>query len=152
MTRITAHGLSLAPPAGWDAIIYRRRPALPGEETLPVVHSATVPLPPERGDYGSGVVEMLGPDDVFVSLLEFGAGAAGSPLFRAAGVPGLTPDMFAPKQVQRVLRGQAGVQRFFTHRGRAFCLYAVIGSFPNRVPLCFRVNQVISSLLIEGAP
>jgi hypothetical protein len=93
----------------------------------------------------------MGPDDVFVSMLEFGGGAAGSPLFHAAGVPGLTPDMFAPTQLQRVLRGQAGVQRFFNHAGRGFCLYAVIGSFSNRVPLCFRVNQVISSLQIEGA-
>jgi hypothetical protein len=41
------------------------------------------------------------------------------------------------------------VQRFFSIRGRAFCLYGVIGSFANRVPLSFRANQLIGSLEIS---
>src|SRR5271165_5537651 len=41
--RISSSGLSVAPPVGWEATIYRRT-AAPGEVTFPVVHVATVPL------------------------------------------------------------------------------------------------------------
>ncbi|MGH9075976.1 MAG: hypothetical protein ACRDY0_00720 [Acidimicrobiales bacterium] len=152
MTRpvVAAHGLSVSPPAGWEATIYRRA-AAPGEQTAAVMHAATVALPPERGDYGAGVVEALGPADVFVGLLDFGPAAAGSPLFASTGVPGLTPDMFRPRQLQRLLRGQAGVQRFFTEAGRAFCLYAVVGSWADRGPLCARANQLVGTLRVGRA-
>jgi hypothetical protein len=148
-TQISGQGLWITPPEGWEAVIYRR-PEGPGHQTLPVLHAATVPLPPERGDYGSGLVETLQPGDVFVSLLEFGPLAANSPLFAANGIPGLTPDMYRPKQLQRVLPGQGGVQRFFTEGGRAFCLYSVVGSYANRVALCARANQMIGSIHIEA--
>jgi hypothetical protein len=145
-------GLTVDPPAGWEATIYRRQP-LPGERTYPVVHAATVPIPTDRGDYGSGVVERLGPDDVFVAVLEFGPDAAGSRLFSGLrAVPGVTPDSFRPRQLQRTIRGQAGVQRFFTVAGRAFCLYAVVGSVANRVPLAARANQLIGSLGVSPQP
>jgi hypothetical protein len=150
--RIAGLGLAVTPPPGWEAAIFRRPPAA-GEVTLPVLHAATVPLTPTRGDYGGGLVELLGAEDVFVGLLEFGNGAAGSPLFRdAAGLPSLTPGAFRPHQLQRIVRNQAGVQRFFSLRGRAFCLYAVIGSFANRVPLSYRANQLIGSLEIGPTP
>ncbi len=150
-TRLVAQGLSVASPSGWETSIYRR-PAGAGEATYGVLHAATVPLPAGRGDYGGGLVETLGAADVFVGLLDFGPGAAGTALYGARGLPGLTPDMFRPKQLQRVLRGQAGVQRFFTEGGRAFCLYAVIGSYPNRIGLCAKANQVIGAVRIEALP
>lgn len=150
-TRLSAEGLSLSPPSGWEAAIYRR-PAEAGEQTFAVLHAATVPLSPGRGDYGGGLVETLGPTDVFVSLLDFGPDVADTPLFGARGMPGLTPDMLRPKQLQRVLRGQAGAQRFFTEQGRAFCLYTVIGSFLNRIPLCAKANQVIGTMRVEELP
>jgi hypothetical protein len=147
--RISSAGLSIEPPPGWEAAIFRRPPAA-GEVTYPVVHAATVPLPHERGDYGGGLVETLGPADVFVGLLEFGAEAASSPLFTGLrGVPGLTPDVFRPQQLQRTIRGQAGVQRFFTVAGRAFCLYSVIGSMAGRVPLTARANQLVGTLRVD---
>lgn len=150
--RISSAGLSIAPPSGWEASIYRR-PALPGEVTHPVVHAATVPLVPGRGDYGGGLVETLGPQDVFVGILEFGPEAASTALFRRIqAVPGLTPDVYRPRQLQRTIIGQAGVQRFFAVGGRAFCLYSVIGSVANRVPLTDRANQLIGSFQVEPAP
>lgn len=139
----------MTPPAGWEATIYRR-PAAAGEVTLPIMHAATVPLPTERGDYGGGLVETLGPDDVFVGILEFGTEAAASPLFsQLTGVPGVTPDSYRPRQLQRTIRGQAGVQRFFNASGRAFCLYSVVGAFANRVRLAGRANQLIGSFHVE---
>ena len=144
-------GLTIAPPSGWEATIYRR-PAGPGETSYPIVHAATVPLPPGRGDYGGGLVEHLGSEDVFVSFLEFGPEAAGSALFGTLpAVPGLTPDSYRPRQLQRAILGQAGVQRFFTVAGRAFCLYSVIGSMANRVQLTDRANQVIGSFRVAPA-
>ncbi len=146
---ITALGLAVTPPLGWEAAIYQR-PAAPGEQTYPVIHAATIPIPPVRGDYGSGVVELLGPDDVFVGVLEFGPQAATTPLFSGLqGVPGLTPDAYRPWQLQRTIVGQAGVQRFFSASGRAFCLYSVIGAFANRVPLTGRANQLLGSIRVE---
>lgn len=151
-TRIASYGLAVSPSSGWEAAIFRRRPAA-GEITFPVLQAATVPLPPVRGDYGSGVVELLGAGDVFVSLLEFGPGAAGSPLFPPANaVPRLTADLYRPKALQRVIRGQAGVQRFFTLSGRAFCLYSVIGSFARRDPLSILADQLVGSLEISQIP
>lgn len=139
----------MAPPTGWEASIYRR-PAVGDEATYQVVHAATVPLVAGRGDYGGGLVETLGPQDLFVGILEFGPEAAGSALFnRVQGVPGLTPDLFRPRQLQRTIPGQAGVQRFFTAAGRAFCLYSVIGSMANRVTLTDRANQLIGSFRVE---
>jgi hypothetical protein len=147
--RIEAMGLGVSPPTGWEATIYRRQAAL-GERTFPIVHAATVPIPAERGDYGAGLVESLGPTDVFVGLLEFGPEAAGSALFRpAAAIPALTPDAFRPRQLQRVIRGQAGAQRFVCVQGRAFCLYAVIGSVANRIPSAARANELIGSLSVQ---
>ena len=149
--QVSSLGLTVTPPTGWEATIYRRPPA-PGERTYPVLHAATVSIPTQRGDYGGGLVEMLGPADVFVSVLEFGPDAADSALFRTLdGVPGLTPDAYGTRQLQRVIRGQAGVQRFFTVGGRAFCLYSVIGSVANRIPLTAQANQVIGSLRISPA-
>lgn len=149
--RMAAMGITVTPPSGWEATIFRRAPG-PGERTYPVVHAATVPIPADRGDYGSGLVELLGPNDVFVSFLEFGSDAAATPLFGAlTAVPGLTPDAYRPRALQRTIRGQGGVQRFFSVSGRAFCLYSVIGSIANRVPLTGRANQLIGSFHIDSS-
>jgi hypothetical protein len=147
--RIAQQGVAAALPAGWDAGIYRRTPA-PGETTHTIFHAATVPLPVNRGDYGAGVVELLGPADVFVCLLEFDPSSVGTPLFATTGLPGLTSDMFRPKQLQRILPGQAGVQRFFNAAARAFSLYVVVGSMSNVLSLTGRANQVIGGLTITG--
>jgi hypothetical protein len=142
-------GMSVTPPAGWEATIYRRS-ARPGEHTFPVLHASTTRLPATRGDYGSGAVDLLGPNDVFVAVLDFGPSAAGTALFSGLrGVPGLTPDVYGARQLQRTIRGQAGVQRFFTTGGRGFCLYSVIGSMANRIPLTARANLLIGSLRFD---
>jgi hypothetical protein len=150
---ISQLGLSIILPAGWEGAIYRRAPGS-GETTHPIVHAASVPLPPGRGDFGSRVVEQLGADDLFVSLLEYQPGSAGEAMFRAtAGVPGLTPDLFSPYALQRLLPGQAGSQQFFSTAGRAFCLYVVLGSFANRYSLVARANAVLATLQIQpGGP
>jgi hypothetical protein len=151
--QIAAMGMAVTAPPGWEAAIYRRQ-AVHGAITYPVMHAATIALPASRADYGGGLVELLGPEDVFVGVLEFGPEAASTPLFSALrSVPGLTPDAFRPQQLQRTIRGQAGVQRFFSVGGRAFCLYAVLGSIANRVKGAARANELIGSFRIDpGSP
>jgi hypothetical protein len=141
-------GMAVTPPAGWEATIYRRR-AGSGAQTYPILHAATVALPAGRGDYGGGLVQLLGVQDVFVGILDFGPDAARTALFRSlAAVPSLTPDAYRPRQLQRTIRGQAGVQRFFTAAGRGFCLYSVIGSMGNRVLLTARANELLGTIRV----
>jgi uncharacterized surface protein with fasciclin (FAS1) repeats len=119
------------------------------EKTLSIVHAATVPLPPEVGDFGSNVVEVLGPDDVFVAVFEYDSAVAGTALFSQQGIPRpLDFDAFSPTVLQRSIKGQAGAQRFFTEGGRAFCVYAVLGSDARRSALIDKVNGLLATLQI----
>ncbi len=165
MPTIEAHGLAAQAPAGWDAQIYMR-PPLPaealvqdgaaiaggappvGESTQPIVHLANFALPSDRADFGGGAVELMESGAVFIAIVEHDAVSASSPLFQNPPPWPLAPDDFAPENMQRALPGQAGVQRFFTVNGRAFCLYVVLGSHRNRVMLTKVVNDALAGITI----
>ena len=165
MTELAAHGIGVTLPAGWEGRVFKRplagevgaaaadgAPAAAGETTNAVVHVATIPLPAGTGDFASGAVEDLGRDDVLIVLFEYDAGSATQPLFAAQGLPtSLDPDDFNPNVLQRTIRGQAGVQKFFHDQDRAFCLYVVLGAFASRQQLVPRVNQVLATMTIEPA-
>lgn len=85
---------------------------------------------------------------MFIVVVEHDAVSAGSPLFQNPPPWPLAPDDFAPENMQRALPGQAGVQRFFTVNGRAFCLYVVLGSHRNRVMLTKVVNDALAGITI----
>ncbi|HSP37311.1 MAG TPA: hypothetical protein VLR26_06125 [Frankiaceae bacterium] len=131
-----------------------RRPSGPhGDRSRPVLHACTRTLPEDRGDYGSGAVELLGADDVFVSLLEFGPESVGTALFARQGLPRPLPlNSFSPTRLQRTLPGQSGLQIFFTDNGRAFCLYVVLGAHSRRVSLLPKAEQLVTSLAIASEP
>lgn len=144
--QVGAHGLRATVPPGWDARIFRRREDGDGS-THPVLHAATFPLPSDGGDFGSGAVERMGNDDVFVSLVEYHPDAASTPLFRGRGFPRfLDPADFDPLALQRTIPGHAGLQVFCSHRGRAFCLYVVLGSHLRRGPLVALANQLLAGI------
>jgi hypothetical protein len=143
--RVAHQGLAVVTPKGWDARIYRRS-ATSGEITQPILHAADFPLPAVRGDYGSGAVEIMGPNHVFLSLVEFDSAEATSPLFNRARPPRITAGEFGPDRLQRGLPGQAGAQFFFNERGRAFCLYVVIGSFAGRTALVPRADAIFQTM------
>ena len=167
--RLSGHGISAALPQGWEGAIVRQRPldltgtgvysltaqgpAAPAVvQPLPVVHLANFALPPQRGDFGSGAVETMGADAVFLSLLEYGPENVGTALFAPDGVPrNLRPDDLDPHALQRTLPGQAGHQRFFTTAGRAFCLYVVIGDRTRAATSITAANDVLATLEI-GPP
>lgn len=145
--RMAAFGMAVQLPAAWDGRMYRRA-ADDGEETYPVLHAATFPLPGDRGDYGSGAVDVMGRDDVFVALREFDPASARTPLFANDGMPRLRPQDFSPQMLQRPMHGQSGCQRFFRLGRRPFCLYVVLGNHARRVPLVRRANELIAGLEI----
>lgn len=144
-TRLAGRGLALTPPSGWSAHLGMRDAAL-GEQSQPVLHAATFPLPARRGDYGSSATPRMGGNDIFVALLEFSMAARGTALFAAQGLPRPTADDFSPNQLQRTLAGQGGYQRFFTWNGRPFCLYVVLGSHARRGVLAPKVHQLLDGL------
>jgi hypothetical protein len=157
-------GLGVDAPRGWHVEVTRR----PGDEPPPttstgqavgpepvegdvtrgVLHACTRPLPADRGDFGSGAVDLLGPDDVFVALVDYGSEVADHGLFERQGLPRLAPSQFAPNRLQRPLPGMSANQQFFSSGGRAFCLFTVLGSHARRMASVPRAAQLVQGLRI----
>jgi hypothetical protein len=145
---LTAGGITLAIPAGWEARIRRQEPSQPGRPGNVLLHAATVALPEQRGDFGSGVVERLGPDDAFVALFEYDAPDAGKVLFRSTRLPVPKPSDFSPDVLQRTRAGNTGAQWFFSLAGRAFSMHAVLGSHARRAPGAVKVAGLLAGLSV----
>jgi len=89
------------------------------------------------------------PDDVLIVLFEYGPEVVGTPPFASIGVPlPLEPQDFDRNALQRGVLGQSGLQRFFSDKGRGFCLYVVLGSHIDRVELVAKVNSVLETLVL----
>lgn len=152
MSRLERAGISIEVPDGWEGAASGGDFALlsDGRRQPTLFHLASFPLPAERGSFGSGAVERMGSGDVMVVLFEYGSESADTPLFATRGIPrALDPQAFDRQALQHGVQGQSGLQHFFTHNGRAFCLYVVVGSHIDRVELVARVNDALSSLEIE---
>jgi hypothetical protein len=151
---INAHGIRALAPPPWEARLYRRDAAevnRRGELAHPVLHLANFALPPGRGDFGTGAVEVMGADHVFVALLEYERSEAFRPLFAHRGVPRPRPSDFGANALQRRLPGQGGWQGFFTENGRPFCLYVVLGSLRDAHRLVPPVHGVLDGLRIGAS-
>jgi hypothetical protein len=160
--RIEAHGIRAELPAGWEGRIGRRQPGtmtgrrgaattgeVVGEDTGPVLHMGNFALPEDRGDFGSGAVDLMGAGHLLLVLVEYGPDSVGTALFpTVSSIPRLTGRMFSSQALQRVQRGQAGAQRFFTLNGRAFCLYAVVGDQREVGPMATTTNDVTRQIQV----
>ena len=135
-------GLAVSLPPGWQAA------ARQNESGHLVLHAATITLPRSRGDFGSDVAQLLGPDDVFCSLFEYGRESAATVLFSSRGLPVVRPADFAVGALQRSRPGQSGAQYFFQDAGRAFCLFAVLGSHHRRVHGAAKANALVRGMAI----
>jgi hypothetical protein len=158
VTSIEGSGLAVDVPSGWEGRIYDRGapafgPLTAGQQgsapSLATLHVASFPLPATVGDYGGGAVELMTNKDLLVVLMEFTPSSAATPLFAAKGIPRLRVDDVSPTQLQRLIEGQGGVQRFFSAAGRAFCLYVVFGSYARRTRTIPVVNDILGSLTIS---
>jgi len=163
MVALRAHGIDVALPAGWDGRIAVRADGAPEPVTAargmhvatlrarPVAHFANFGLPSERGDFGSGAVELMGDRDVFLVLFEYEPAAATTALFRAEGLPrALVARDFDPATLRRGIPGQSAHQAFFQESGRPFCLYVVLGAHARRARLVPLVNRVLASVQIAA--
>ena len=119
--------------------------------TYPVAQFATFPLPDDIGDFGSGAVTLMGPQDVFASLFEYGPESVGTALFARQGRP-------ARALARRLLAGQCCA-------GASPASRAPSGSSPRRdvrspstpssgathcaTALVPRVNALIASLTVS---
>lgn len=151
MTRLGRAGVSVDVPAGWEGDISGGGFQLLADDAREptVLHLASFPLPAERGSFGAGAVEVMRNQDVFITLFEYAPESVGTPLFANAGVPrSVASGDFSRDALQFGISGQTGLQYFFTERGRAFCLYIVLGSHVDRADLIPEVNAVLASLEI----
>ena len=151
MTTLRGAGISVDVPDGWEGAIAdgRFRPLSSGAVEPTLVHLASFPMPEGRGTFGAGAVELMTSQDAMIILLEYGPESVGTPLFESEGIPrDLDPGLFTPAGLQYGRPGQSGLQQFFSHQGRAFCLYVVLGSHIDRVDLVARVNAVLDTLVI----
>ena len=157
--KLESHGIETDLPPGWEGRIgVRTQPTADtraaGEVSAigaarevphPIVHLANFALPEQRGDFGSGAVDLMGAEDVLVVLFEYGPECADTALFKHRGIPkNLTPSMFSSSALQRTLPGQAGCQIFFTEAGRAFCSYTVLGRQANALRVLPQANDTLS--------
>jgi hypothetical protein len=147
---LRAHGIAANLPDGFEGRIFVRQPV--GREVpSPVAQFATFPLPADVGDFGGGAVTLMGPNDIFVTLFEYGPESLGRALFARQGMPrSLGTADFQPTVLRRGLGGQSGTQWFFTEAGRPFTLYGVLGSHARRGVLVPRVNSLIGALSITA--
>jgi hypothetical protein len=150
---VTAHGISISVPEGWEARITRPPDdGVPGGTRNPVLHASSAALPEVRGDFGGGVVERLGTTDVFIALVEYDQEATATPLFAQVGLPsGISGSQFKTNTLQRGVKGQAGAQWFLQIGGRAFCLYVVLGAHADRWRLATVASQVVQSIKVASA-
>ncbi|RIJ70872.1 hypothetical protein D1871_16885 [Nakamurella silvestris] len=178
-TTLDGHGISIDLPAAWEGRLgVRRSPAdtfdretgvrprslagaldrvapagnqgWSGERAQPLVHLANFPLPVDRGDFGSGAVDVMGSGGILVALIEYGAESAGTALFAEQGLPQPLPGQFDPNTLQRRISGQYGYQRFVTVAGRPFCVYIVIGSAAGLGPRTAQAREVLAGTRIES--
>jgi hypothetical protein len=168
LSHLSDGGLTVTLPSGWDgqirpagrsgpvptgaagaATAFSAADAAEDDAVGVVLHAASFALPAERGDYGSGAVEVMSGSDVLVCLLEHPPEDLDAPLFRRRGRPRLGNDSFSPQTMQRAMPGMAGAQHFFQEAGRPFCLYVVVGSFRTRGPLVRVAAAVVGSLRVD---
>ncbi len=170
---LAGHGIAVRLPGGWEGRIALRagtttevsplaqpavardvlaQPAVARDVLVqaagiarPVVHLANFGLPSERGDFGSGAVDLMGPRHVLLVLFEHGPDSVGTALFEATGMPMPQAHQFHSNTLQRRIPGQLGYQRFFTHAGRAFCLYAVLGSARDVPAMAAETRSVLAA-------
>ena len=147
---VSAHGLAVEVPDGWESRIYRR-PLDPKEPDtrFPIVHAANFALPPDPGDFGSGAVRVMGAGGVFIALLEYGPVYRGQRTFRVMQTPPRLEEVdFAYNTVQVFVPGQLGHQQFFEFKSRTFCLYVVVASLDTIGAVLPVVNDLVGSLSV----
>jgi hypothetical protein len=150
VTVLEGHGLRVQLPPRFEARIFRHPPG-PGEETYPVAHFATMPIPPNVGDTGNGALQLLGTRDAFVALIEYGPESADRRMFAGKVLPRrLEPDVFKPYRSRSGQPHHSGAQFFFVESGRPFTLYIVLGSHLGRRAVLPTVDALLQGIEVAA--
>ena len=146
---LTKDGISVDLPRGWEGRAFV--PVLPEPAlTFAVLHAATFAIPPDDSSYGGGLARAMGTEATMFALVEFDPALAGEKLFRDDRLPiAVRPAELSPGALQVPRPGHAAVQRFFAESGRAFCLYAIVGSRDDRAARVRRLKDVVATLRIR---
>ena len=144
MSRLSAYGISLELPAGWEARAFSH-----GE---PTVHVASFPLPRTDGEFGSRSTARMPAGSLFLSLTEYlvQPHELRDGIFAAHPPRRLRTEELSEQTLLRPLPGQRGLQRFFSTEGRAFCLYVVCGRSGGR--RLAAANRMLASLQVAARP
>jgi hypothetical protein len=169
---INGYGISIRLPGGWDGRLYSRPLVEPsvlpeglaepfsrtpsaqgGAATLQI---ANFTIPAKTGDFGTGATARMPRGGVFAALVEYQRGQGLEPgrgLFESREIPvPLAPGDFDPQTLLLAVRGQEGVQRFFSVGVRPLCLYAVIDGHAKHGRALAELNQALTSLAIFDSP
>jgi hypothetical protein len=143
MPDINSFQIAISLQIGWSAEVYSH------DGRHGIAHLTNENLPLKRGDFGSAVIENLGPQGIFAVLFEYESSRCGTKLFAKNGVPWpLDAKEFSPKKMRRQIPGKCGYQGFFSTNGRAFCIYCVLGSFNQRSALTALLNGALEGINI----
>ncbi|MEA2477902.1 MAG: hypothetical protein QOF16_1836 [Actinomycetota bacterium] len=82
-------------------------------------------------------------------VTEFDHKSASKGLFDAGQPKALEEREFSSRAMQRTIAGRAGVQRFFSASGRAFCLYCVIATGTGARRNLQHINDALTTLHIH---
>jgi hypothetical protein len=149
MSELRAHGLAVSVHRGWEGRIWVPVEPAPAENH-PVVRLGNFPLPTTKDTYAEDVVEDLRPGQVLASLVEFSPRLANRGLYAHVGLPRFGPDDLEPRALQRQLPGRAGLQRFFSMRGRAFSLYVIAREGPGLARGFDELHAQLRSLVVRA--
>lgn len=149
--RLDGRGIRSELPSGWEGQLDEGLQLLADGAVRPTVaHLANFPLMPGRGDFGGGAILAMQPGDALIVLYEYGPESVGTALFAAQGAPRYVESGDFDRDVLHTrMPGMSGLQRFFTHAGRAFCLYIVVGSHIDRADVLAEINSVLAALEIS---
>ena len=150
MSVLSSEGVTVDLPPGWEGSIGHQAVREDGSVRNMVAHFASFPLPARRGDFGGGAVELMGPDDAFIALFDYGRQSARTALFATEGPPAsIDGGHFDRSVLQTPIPAQSAVQRFFTAGGRGLCLYVVVGSHIDRAEILPAINSLLATLTIQ---
>ncbi len=145
----TFEGLTVtALPEGWSARGIYMGGESPDERGLPAWYFGTMTVDSSTVPYPTDIVELLGPDDAFVSVFEVGPDAAGSALYKPVKsfVRDWPLSAFDATAAPRAVPDRLFSQAFFTLEGRALGLWIALGTSKTPEAPLARCNLLFSEV------
>jgi hypothetical protein len=146
--KLGAMGLAVDLPPGWEGHIL----AMTAEDGTKYanLHAGNFGLEPHGSTFGQFSIERMDAQKALVVVVEYGPGSIGTALFSSGRWPptlsagDLNPANFPGPRPP----GLAANQNFVTVKGRAFCIYTVMGLEAGAAPQIAAVNGVLSTLAV----